>query len=125
MSRTQRQRIGILAVSILAITPALWAGDPHGRPGLEGIPATGVSGLDSAAQVWRAVLGYWIPLDRAPEYARHLSRGRGSGLLPTCDNGPLIDPDGRCVKSVPPLGPSKACDNGALIDPSGGACSPR
>jgi hypothetical protein len=119
MSRTKRQRIGILAVAVFVMAPALWAGDSQSRPRRPGNAAKGFSVLESSIQAWRAVLGSWLPLDRSVGSARHRSRGRGFGLSPTCDNGPLIDPNGHCAKAVPDFGPNQACDNGATIDPSG------
>jgi|HubBroStandDraft_3_1064219.scaffolds.fasta_scaffold196342_2 hypothetical protein len=122
MLTTKRWRIGtfILAAALLA-SPTLQAAEAGGRSAGWGRPAASLASFVSPA-LWRSLLTYWLPLDRSAASARHGSRGgrRGSGLLPTCDEGVSLDPSGRCVKSAP------VCDAGVSLDPNGrcGTSSP-
>jgi hypothetical protein len=119
MSRSQWRSVAVLALAILVMVPALGVGQPPDQ--LRPVAARAAAGLalPDLVQAWRTVLAVWLPLDGAAAAVRHRSRGRGFGPSPTCDNGILIDPDGRCVKTAPVLRPTPTCDNGLLIDPNG------
>jgi hypothetical protein len=118
-----RRRIGIFAVALLTAVPALRASESGVRfrpPAFPGVVAT--TAWESAAHLWQALWGSWLPLDRpADSAAGRTARGRSPrGLTPTCDSGTSLDPNGRCVKTSarrPVLRPT--CDSGTSIDPDG------
>ena len=123
MSHRERRPVAIFAVAILAVTPCLWAGTFPAASRPPGYSAAATHLLASAAQAWRALVAYWLPLATRAASADHGSSdgGIGSGLKPSCDSGATIDPDGRCVGgSVRRPVPAPACDAGPSIDPNGG-----
>jgi hypothetical protein len=96
----QRQRIGIIAIALVTTAPGLWATEFGVRSRPPALPAAVVTtAWESAAHLWQALVGSWLPLDLpADSAAGRNARGRWPrGLTPTCDSGTSIDPDGRCT----------------------------
>ena len=117
MSR-QRQTIVIIALALLTTVSGLWASEPGVRSQPPASPAAvATTAWGSAAQVWRALMGFWLPLARPADSAGRDRRGGWPHCLTaTCDEGTSLDPNGRCVKNAV-LHPM--CDSGTSIDPDG------
>jgi hypothetical protein len=115
---SQRQRnwrcIGAAALAVVLSAPALQAGKAH-TGAVAPHPAQISTFWSLASPVWRALFPFWSAPDHSASAARTAPRrhGRGHGLLPTCDEGVSLDPNGLCHTSVP------TCDNGVSLDPDG------
>ena len=123
MSHRERRRIVTLAVAILVITFCLGVNPSEARSWPPGTSVATTTALESAAQGWRALIAYWLPLLRPADAARIRSQGDGASPLrtPTCGAGSASTPNLHCAggNDRPPV-QLPACGAGPAPDPNGG-----